>query len=134
MTVGSGVLLVVGVLEMLTGIALLGLSGIVLFAVGATLLAFGVGNRVPKAVQILAALLVVFLAAIPWLLPWFDSRVLPGCATRPSLHGWPRVHLAAAPAPRPPAAGDDPGGLAQDEESSEEAARHPVCRLLVIVG
>jgi hypothetical protein len=74
MTFAGGVLVVVGVLAMLTDIALLGLSGFVLFAVGATLLAFGVGNGVPKAVQILAALLVVFLAAIPWL-PWFGPRL-----------------------------------------------------------
>ena len=75
MTITGAVLLAAGALAMLTDIAVLGLSGFVLFAVGAILLAFGVSNsRIWKAVQILAALMVVFLAAIPWL-PWFRVHV-----------------------------------------------------------
>jgi patatin-related protein len=75
MTITGAVLVVAGALAMLTDIAVLGLSGLVLFAVGATLLAFGVSNKqIWKAIQILAALLVVFIAAIPWL-PWFRTHV-----------------------------------------------------------
>jgi hypothetical protein len=74
-TITGAVLLVAGVLAMLTNIALLGLSGFALFAVGAILLAFAVSNRrIWKVTQILAALMVVFLAAIPWL-PWFRVHV-----------------------------------------------------------
>ena len=74
-TITGAVLLVTGVLAMLTNIALLGLSGFVLFAVGAILLAFALSNRrIWKAMQILAALMVVFLAAVPWL-PWFHAHV-----------------------------------------------------------
>lgn len=74
-TITGAVLLVAGVLAMLTNIALLGLSGFVLFAIGAILLAFAVSNRrIWKAMQILAALVVVFLATIPWL-PWFHEHV-----------------------------------------------------------
>ena len=73
MTLAGVAGLVVGVLAMLEDSVWFGLPGLVLFGTGALLLAFCVGNGLPRVVTAALAFAVVLLAAAPWL-PYIDSR------------------------------------------------------------
>jgi hypothetical protein len=73
--VGLG-LLAYGVVALLTDITVLGLTGIVAFVAGAVVLAFVLGRLSIDALRILLAILLIGIAAAPWL-PWLDDRIFP---------------------------------------------------------
>ena len=76
MTIVGLAMLVGGTLALLTNITVLGLTGLVIFATGAVVLAFGVGPKTVDAVRIILALAVVLLLFAPWL-PWLWGKVYP---------------------------------------------------------
>jgi hypothetical protein len=73
--IGLG-LLAFGVVALLTNLTFLGLGGIGAFVAGAVVLAFALGRISLDALRIVLAIVLIGVAAAPWL-PWFDSRIFP---------------------------------------------------------
>jgi hypothetical protein len=69
-------LIVVGVLALLTDVTLLGLTGFVAFGAGAVVLTFALGRISIDALRILLAVVLIGIAAAPWL-PWIRARIFP---------------------------------------------------------
>lgn len=70
--IGFG-LLALGVVGMATNVAILGLTGVTAFGVGALLLALCLGSGVVQALRVLLAAALLLLAAAPWI-PWLHEH------------------------------------------------------------